>query len=77
MRFIMSTDSVVHHLQLLRRLHCESRHILDSLRNILHVFVLVILQPRTFADPVVGHLQFTGFVVLNCRTAELENISIK
>lgn len=72
MRLIMSSDSVIDHLQLLRCGHCQSCHILNALRDGLDVLVLVVLQPSTLADPIVGHLQLSRFVVLHGGTTELQ-----
>lgn len=75
-RFIVSPNAVVNHLQLLGRAHGETSHILDTLRDGLHVVMLVVLQPCTFADAVVGRLQFARLVILHGGTTELHRVPL-
>jgi hypothetical protein len=71
MGLVMSADSIIDDLELLRRVDGHTRHVLHPLAYRLHMFVLMFLQPGAFAYPVVCDLEFPGLVVLHCRSLKL------
>lgn len=71
MRFIVTTDSVINHLEFFGSVDGQTGHIFDASTYGFYVRMFVFLEPGAFADAVMSYLDFSGLVILYRRSFKL------